>query len=110
MRANVLGLVMVLLVAQPARAQLTIEPKQPVQGNAFTVIADPAATRLESERFTKNDDLYAFLESVQEGVFQRWWIPLTWDGTRVVSLRKLHAAWRAVIERTLSRGGLPKGR
>ena len=76
MRANVLSLVMLLLVTPPARAQLTTEPKQPVQGAAFTLIADPAAARLESERFAKNDQLYAHMDSIQDGVFQRSWIPL----------------------------------
>jgi hypothetical protein len=82
MRADVLCLVMLLLAAQPVAGQLTIEPSQPVQGSAFTVFADPAGARLDSERFTKNDQLYAFMVSLQDGVFQNSWLPLTWDGSR----------------------------
>jgi peroxiredoxin len=84
MRADVLCLLLLTLVAPPAAAQITIEPDRPVQGGVFTVVADPAAARLESERFTRNDQLYAYLVSLQDGVFQTAWFPLTWEGSRFV--------------------------
>ena len=78
----VFSIVILLAVSATAWGQIEIEPSSPVWGEPVKISVGLDFPR---DRLYQGDTVFAVVDTIQRGLFQRKWAPMKWDGEQFVA-------------------------